>query len=85
MGLGETLQGNLGAGSSKPAVPGRNYKTAADRKRGMAPSYKAGQQVWVSTKHLQLGVTSKKLDPRFVGPFPISKVINPVSVKLRLK
>uniref|UniRef100_A0A672Z804 Gypsy retrotransposon integrase-like protein 1 n=1 Tax=Sphaeramia orbicularis TaxID=375764 RepID=A0A672Z804_9TELE len=60
------------------------YKTMADRHRTPAPAYQRDQRVWLSTRHLPLRVESRKLAPRFVGPFPVSKVINPVSVRLRL-
>jgi len=59
-------------------------KSAADRHRRAAPLYRPGQKAWLSTKDLPLHVHSKKLAPRFVGPFPISRVINPVSVHLKL-
>ena len=59
-------------------------KAVADVHRRAAPLYKPGQKVWLSTKDLLLHVASKKLAPRFEGPFPVSKVINPVSVRLRL-
>ncbi|KAM9724400.1 uncharacterized protein ACNS7B_019465 [Menidia menidia] len=61
-----------------------SYKKAADRRRVPAPSFQAGQRVWLSTRNLNLHGESRKLAPRFVGPFPISKIINPVSVRLRL-
>ena len=59
-------------------------KAAADKRRRPAPPYRPGQRVWLATKDLPLHVHSRKLAPRFVGPFPVSSVINPVSVRLRL-
>uniref|UniRef100_A0A673CBI9 Gypsy retrotransposon integrase-like protein 1 n=1 Tax=Sphaeramia orbicularis TaxID=375764 RepID=A0A673CBI9_9TELE len=60
------------------------YKTSADAHRTPAPVYHPDQRVWLSAKHLPLRIESRKLAPRFVGPFPISKIINPVSVRLKL-
>uniref|UniRef100_A0A8C1MYK4 Gypsy retrotransposon integrase-like protein 1 n=1 Tax=Cyprinus carpio TaxID=7962 RepID=A0A8C1MYK4_CYPCA len=59
-------------------------KTAADRHRRLTPHYVCGQRVWLSTKDLPLRVPSRKLAPKFVGPYLISKVVNPVTVCLRL-
>ena len=56
----------------------------ADRHRAPAPAYRVGQQVWLSSKDLPLQTGSKKLTPRFVGPFPIVSVINPSAVTLKL-
>ncbi|KAJ8356966.1 hypothetical protein SKAU_G00197600 [Synaphobranchus kaupii] len=56
----------------------------ADLHRTAAPKYRAGQQVWLSTSNISLPSSSKKLRPRFIGPFPVVCLVNPVSVKLSL-
>ena len=60
------------------------YSTAVNRRRSQAPPYKLGQKVWLSTRYLPLRVESRKLAPKFIGPFPVEKVVNPVAVRLKL-
>ena len=55
-------------------------KKTADCRRRPAPNYHPGQRVWLSAKDLHLKVASKKLAPRFVGPFPITRIIGPAAV-----
>uniref|UniRef100_A0AAY4AHK4 Tf2-1-like SH3-like domain-containing protein n=1 Tax=Denticeps clupeoides TaxID=299321 RepID=A0AAY4AHK4_9TELE len=43
-----------------------------------------GDRVWLSTRHLRLHTDSKKVTPRFVGPYPVTTQINPVAYRLRL-
>uniref|UniRef100_A0A8C6KZA5 Integrase catalytic domain-containing protein n=1 Tax=Nothobranchius furzeri TaxID=105023 RepID=A0A8C6KZA5_NOTFU len=54
------------------------------RRHRPGPSYVPGDKVWVSTAGLCLRAGSKKLAPRFLGPYTVQKVINPVSYQLRL-
>ncbi|KAL0165102.1 hypothetical protein M9458_040855, partial [Cirrhinus mrigala] len=62
----------------------RRTETQANRKRRPNPSYEPGQWVWLSTRDLRLRLPSKKLSPRYVGPFKIIRQITPVSFRLDL-
>src|SRR5712671_2435736 len=46
--------------------------------------FKLNDQVWLESKHLALPHQSKKLAPKRVGPFRITKVISPVVFQLDL-
>ncbi len=59
-------------------------KAAADRRRSPPPTYVCGQRVWLSTKDLPLRSPSRKLAPRFIGPYRVTKVVNLVAIRLKL-
>ena len=66
----------------------KNAKTLqshyANRNR-VDQQFKVGDKVMLSTTHLKLrNQPSNKLRQRFIGPYPITKVISPVSYELQL-
>ncbi len=56
----------------------------ANRRRRPHPPYQPGQRVWLSTKDIKLRLPSRKLSPRYVGPFKILRQINDVTYQLEL-
>ncbi|KAL0147619.1 hypothetical protein M9458_057083, partial [Cirrhinus mrigala] len=63
---------------------GARTKAKADRHRSRPPVYVVGSKVWLSTKNIPLRSVSNKLAPKFIGPFPVTKIISPVAVRLKL-
>ncbi|KAL0150107.1 hypothetical protein M9458_054534 [Cirrhinus mrigala] len=62
----------------------RRSKIIAYRRRIPGHVYTPGQKVWLSTRDIRLRLPSRKLSPRFVGPFTILEQVNPVTFKLQL-
>ncbi len=60
---------------------GERNKASADRHRTKPPLYVCGQKVWLSSQDLHFRLPSRKLGPKFAGPFIISKVLSPVTVR----
>ncbi len=62
----------------------RVQELQANRRRRPYPPYQPGQRVWLSTRDIKLRLPSRKLSPRYVGPFKILKQINEVTYQLEL-
>ena len=46
--------------------------------------FKQGQKVWLESRNLHIPYASRKLAPKQEGPFPIQKVLGPVTYQLQL-
>ncbi len=57
-------------------------RVGACTKAPKPPVYVVGQKVWLSTKNIPLRSVCNKLAPKFIGPFPVTKIISPVTVRL---
>ena len=56
----------------------------ANQRRVPVPAYRPGQRVWLLAKDLPLPTLSRKLAPRYVGPYTIERVVNPSALRLQL-
>ena len=61
-----------------------NYETATNRRRIPASLYQVEDQVWLSTKNLQIKCLCQKLNMRQAGSFKVKWVINPYAYELDL-
>jgi hypothetical protein len=63
----------------------QRQKAFADQRR-VERIYKVGDKVLLSTKYLNLkhSETSRKLLPKWIGPFEVVQVVGPVAYKLKM-
>ena len=61
-----------------------DYKKYYNRGRKENPVFKVGEEVWLSSANLKLPFPSRKLGPKFIGPFKIKRMVNPVAFELAL-
>jgi len=61
-----------------------DMKHFADQTCAHAPEYKVGDQVWLSTKNLNINQPSRKSTEREIGPCMITHVVSPNAVVLKL-
>ncbi len=61
-----------------------DMKRYYDQSCQSAPEYKVGDKVWLSLQNYSSDHPMKKLDHKWAGPFTVTKVISPATIKLHL-
>src|SRR5258708_7888531 len=61
-----------------------NMKQYYDWNCQTAPEYKVGDKAWLSLQNYSSDHPMNKLDHKWAGPFTITKVISPTTIKLHL-
>jgi hypothetical protein len=79
------LQSSLSFARNCLIVPQQRQKALADKRR-IDQEFKVGDKVLLSTKYLNLkhSKTSRKLLPKWIGPFEVVQVVGPVAYKLKI-
>uniref|UniRef100_A0A2D4Q1B5 Chromo domain-containing protein n=1 Tax=Micrurus surinamensis TaxID=129470 RepID=A0A2D4Q1B5_MICSU len=58
-------------------------KAQVDKKR-VHKTFKVGDKVYLSMRNIRIKFSNRKLGPKYIGPFLVTQVINPVTVRLLL-
>jgi hypothetical protein len=55
-----------------------------ERRKRTAPTFQTGDQVWLDGRNIKMFHPAAKLAPKRHGPFPIIRVLSPITYELRL-
>jgi hypothetical protein len=81
----ERLQSSLSFARKCLIAAQQRLKAVADKRR-IDQEFKVGDKILLSTKYLNLkhSKKSRKLLPKWIGPFEVYKVVGPVAYKLKM-
>jgi hypothetical protein len=81
----ERLQSSLSFARKCLIAAQQRQKALADKRR-LDQVYKVGEKILLSTKYLNLkhSESSRKLLPKWIGPFEVVQVVGPVAYKLKM-
>ncbi|KAI2663491.1 Transposon Tf2-6 polyprotein [Labeo rohita] len=71
---------------ARAAIQKANRRYVVQHRRRHPPGrlFHVGDRVYLSTKNINLKTDSRKLTPRYIGPFKITHRLNPVTFRLQL-